>query len=54
MLPFIVFFAYGAPAPGHGPLSWDFSNLIIHTVGLVWTSDYLVGEASIYTEQHNM
>jgi hypothetical protein len=25
-----------------------------HTVGLLWTSDQLVAEASTYTEQHNI
>jgi hypothetical protein len=27
---------------------------LIHTVGLLWTSDQLVAEASSYTGQHNI
>jgi hypothetical protein len=30
------------------------THTIRHTVGLLWTSDQLVAEASTYTGQHNI
>jgi hypothetical protein len=50
-------FLYGTTAHGEPcALYWGFSitHTIRHTVGLLWTRDQPVAEASTYTEQHNI
>jgi hypothetical protein len=38
---------------GYG-LLFDFSRLIKHVAGLLWTSDQLVAKACTYSGQHNI